>query len=70
MIIIWQIEKLNIHSHLFGHVGWIQALSFRNDNGSILASVDDETVHVWNIISGLCLHQLPVSHQFFFSLYS
>lgn len=50
-----------IRNRLFGHTGWIQAIAFRNDDeGSILASVDDDTVRVWNVFSGVCLHRLQV----------
>lgn len=31
------------------------------DDGSILASTDDEAVRVWNILSGECLHRLSVN---------
>lgn len=54
-----------IRNRLFGHTGWIQAIAFRgggggDDDGSTLASIDDDTVHVWNIFSGVCLHRLQV----------
>ncbi|CAF0735576.1 unnamed protein product [Adineta ricciae] len=63
IIIIWQNECARIHARLFGHIGWIQAIAFRdgdNDDGSILASVDDESVCVWNILSGDCIHRLSL----------
>jgi WD40 repeat protein len=62
-------RKLKIFIYMlvfFGHAGWIQAISFRDDDGSILASVDDDTVYVWNIIHSLCLYRLSVSSIFFF----
>lgn len=49
-----------MHSRLFGHEGWIQALTFRADESFVLASVDDETVCVWNIVAGVCSHRLKV----------
>lgn len=50
-----------IRNRLFGHSGWIQAITFRNDDdGSTLASVDDDTVRVWNVLRGDCLHRLSV----------
>jgi WD40 repeat protein len=51
---------VRMRARLFGHTGWIQAITFRQDDGSILASVDDDTVRVWNILSGDCIHRLPV----------
>ncbi|UJR26955.1 hypothetical protein I4U23_008262 [Adineta vaga] len=63
IIIIWHSERARIHARLFGHTGWIQAIVFRNgdeDNGSILASVDDDSVRVWNILSGECIHRLSL----------
>ena len=51
---------MRVRNRLLGHTGWIQAMSCRHDDGSILASVDDETVYVWNILSGRCLQRLPV----------
>jgi len=54
-----------MRARLFGHTGWIQAVTFRgDDDGSILASADDDTVRVWNIFSGNCLHRLPVRIDF------
>lgn len=52
-----------MRARLFGHNGWIQAITFpRNDDddGSMLASADDEAVHVWNILTNECLHRLSV----------
>ncbi|CAF3433421.1 unnamed protein product [Rotaria sp. Silwood1] len=60
IIVIWQIEMTRIRARLFGHTGWIQAIAFRNDDGSILASIDDDTVRVWNIFSNDCLHRLSI----------
>ncbi|CAF0837935.1 unnamed protein product [Rotaria sordida] len=60
IIVIWQIEMARIRARLFGHTGWIQAVVFRDDDGSILASTDDETVCVWNIFSNDCLHRLAI----------
>jgi hypothetical protein len=40
------------------------AVSFHDDNGSILGSTDDDTVYVWNIIRDLCLHRLTVNSLF------
>jgi WD40 repeat protein len=55
-----------ITARLFGHTGWVQAVAFRDDgDGSTLASVDDDTVCVWNIFSGNCLHRFPVRISFF-----
>jgi WD40 repeat protein len=51
---------VRMRARLFGHTGWIQAITFCQDDGSILASVDDDTVRVWNILSGDCIHRLPV----------
>ncbi|CAF5055183.1 unnamed protein product, partial [Rotaria magnacalcarata] len=36
------------------------AITFRDDDGSILASTDDDTVRVWNIFSNDCLHRLSI----------
>ncbi len=59
---IWQIDMGRIRARLFGHTGWIQAVTFRDhDDGTTLASADDDTVRIWNIINGNCLHRLPVS---------
>jgi WD40 repeat protein len=49
-----------MRARLFGHTGWIQAIAFSDDDGTILASVDDDTVRVWNIFSSDCLHRLSV----------
>jgi WD40 repeat protein len=55
-----------IRARLFGHTGWIQAIAFRGDEDvSILASVDDDTVRVWNIFSENCLHRLQVRISLF-----
>jgi WD40 repeat protein len=56
-----------VRARLFGHTGWIQAITFRSDDddGSILASVDDDTVRVWNIFSENCLHRLQVRISLF-----
>jgi WD40 repeat protein len=55
-----------MRARLYGHTGWIQAIAFRDDDeGSILASVDDDTVRVWNILSENCLHRLRVRIYFF-----
>jgi WD40 repeat protein len=65
--VIWQIDMGRIRARLFGHTGWIQAITFRDDDdGTTLASADDDTVRIWNIISGNCIHQLPVSILFCF----
>ena len=53
-----------IRARLFGHTGWIQAVTFRNDDGSILASVDDDTVRIWNIATNDCLQRLSVRISF------
>ncbi|CAF3939032.1 unnamed protein product [Rotaria sp. Silwood2] len=60
IIVIWQIEMTRIRARLFGHTGWIQAVIFRDDDGSILASIDDDAVRVWNIFSNDCLHRLAI----------
>jgi len=54
-----------IQTRLFGHSGWIQALTFRDDDGSILASIDDDTVHIWSIFSGDCIHRFSVRISLF-----
>ena len=48
-----------VRSRLTGHAGWIQAVTF-HDDGSTLASIDDDTACIWNIFTGECLHRLPV----------
>lgn len=54
-----------IRTRLFGHTGWVQAVSFRNDEeGATLASADDDTVRVWNVIRGECLRRLSVRMLF------
>ncbi|CAF1273168.1 unnamed protein product [Rotaria magnacalcarata] len=60
IIVIWQLETNRVRTRLFGHAGWIQAITFRDDDGSILASTDDDTVRVWNIFSNDCLHRLSI----------
>ncbi|CAF4441544.1 unnamed protein product [Rotaria socialis] len=60
VIVIWQLETNRVRVRLFGHAGWIQAITFRDDDGSILASTDDDTVRVWNIFSNDCLHRLSI----------
>ena len=59
-IIIWHLETYRIHSRLYGHTGWIHAVVFRDDPGSVLASIDDDTVRVWNILTSICSHRLKV----------
>ncbi|UJR22180.1 hypothetical protein I4U23_025244 [Adineta vaga] len=59
-IIIWHLETYRMHSRLFDHKGWIQAITFRDDHGSILASIDDDTVRIWNILTSVCLHRLKI----------
>ena len=50
-----------VRNRLFGHTGWIQAVNFReDDDGATLASADDDTVRVWNVLRGDCLHRLSV----------
>jgi WD40 repeat protein len=56
---------MRMRARLFGHAGWIQAITFRNDDGSILASIDDDTVRVWNVLTGDCLHRFSVRIAFF-----
>ncbi|CAF1255166.1 unnamed protein product [Adineta steineri] len=65
IIIIWHTELARIHARLFGHAGWIQAVTFRDDDeGSTLASVDDESVRVWDIFTGDCIHRLSIINDF------
>jgi WD40 repeat protein len=61
IIIIWHIDTHRVRSRLLGHAGWIQAVSFRDTDTSILASADDETAYLWNIFSGVCLQRFSVS---------
>ena len=49
----------HVRSRLTGHAGWIQAVTF-HDDGSTLASIDDDTACIWNIFTSECLHRLPV----------
>lgn len=42
-------------------------MTFRSDSdGTTLASADDDTVRIWNILSGDCLHRLSVGSSSFF----
>ncbi|CAF0946119.1 unnamed protein product [Adineta ricciae] len=59
-IIIWHLETCRIHSRLYGHTGWIHAVVFRDNPGSILASIDDDTVRVWNILTSICSYRLKI----------
>ena len=52
-----------MRARLFGHTGWIHAIAFplnEHEDGSLLASADDEMVRVWNIITNQCIHKLAV----------
>ena len=54
-----------IHS-MTGHTGWVQALSFSNDGIYVASASDDETVRVWDVVTGSCIKVLEVSTQFLF----
>lgn len=44
-----------------GHEGWVQALSFSSDGGYLASASDDETVRVWDVLTGQCIKTLEVS---------
>jgi WD40 repeat protein len=41
--------------HCEGHDGWVQALSFSSDGLYLASASDDESVRVWDVLTGECI---------------
>ncbi len=52
MVHLWQVSTGELLRSLEGHTGWIQAIAFSPD-GTLLASVGQQAVRVWNVADGM-----------------
>ena len=48
--------------HCEGHDGWVQALSFSSDGLYLASASDDESVRVWDVLTGECIKVLEVTN--------
>jgi WD40 repeat protein len=44
------------------HDGWVQALSFSSDGLYLASASDDESVRVWDVLTGECIKVLEVTN--------
>ena len=55
---LWNPRNSTLLHVLTGHKGWVQALCFTSDSLFIGSACDDDTVKLWDVVSGKCIKTL------------
>lgn len=58
---LWNPRNGKLLYVLEGHQGWVQALCFSPDSLFVASACDDDTVRVWDCVTGECIKVLEVS---------
>ncbi|CAK8684902.1 unnamed protein product [Clavelina lepadiformis] len=58
-VCLWDPFRGNLLKKLTGHSGWIKAVNFSINSIELASTADDDTVRVWNVISGECTKIYP-----------
>lgn len=58
---LWNPRNGKLIHVLEGHDGWVQAVTFSPDGIYVASACDDDSVRVWDIVTGTCIKLLEVS---------
>ena len=56
--------RVNVSRTLQGHTGRLWSVVFSPDNQILASSGDDETIRLWNIVTGECLKTLKAEKPY------
>ena len=57
---LWNPRNGKLIQKLEGHEGWVQAVTFSPDGLYVASACDDDSVRVWDIVTGTCIKELEV----------